>query len=319
MSPARRQRSQFNPFLAVLLLALGMVGGYLTLYATGSVEAQWLDDLLGRNQEVLAADTVPVIVTGRALRPGQEITRNDVWDAANGKFATINIAKEDVQERWILQWPKLEGRVMARPKQALKAFTEDDFLPVGTRPGPTALVPEGKRYLALPEEAVLTLGDLGFGDRFDLIRIRKVDPKDLEQAKKLLSTLAPGAIGDQLRAAILAGQLTLEERLVDGGVVVKPAAYDGEAGGKEERTVGVAIAPEEASPLLSSIELEQTVQCLPRSNLAGATEAPIPGGSTLEEQWEWLFDRIHNTKIYEGDEVRIEPVDRGAFAPTGGR
>ena len=315
MSPPRRNRSRINPLLIVLLLVVGVVGAFGTLYARGDVEAEWLDDMLGR-REVQAAETVPVLITSRSLRPGDAVSRADVWDTVNGRFLSAPILKEQVvanQESakpWILNWTELEGRVLARPKEAQKAFTEGDFLPKGTRPGPQSLVPEGRRYITVSDTGVTGLGDLAFNDRFDLVAVRTVPEADIKAAREALKVVGEGRIADQLRFQLQSGTVVIETPLVVDGVVLKPASYSGAAQRNKEREVGLAVSPEETSPLRAAIARKDTIYCMPRSNLAGVEESMVPTGQSLEEQLEWLLSQVHRVTVFEGDEMRIQSVDR---------
>lgn len=320
MSPARRQRSRLNPLLLILLLFLGVAGAFGTLYARGDVKAAWLDDVLGRRQ-VVAAEVVGVLVTARPMRPGQAVTRADVWDQKNNRPNFAPIPKAQVRENqdgatpWILSLNDLEGRVLARPKEANKAFSERDFLPVGTRPGPQSLVPEGKRYLVVSEEHVHGLGDMRYGDRFDMVALRSVPDKDLVEARKALAVVGEGRIDQQLRFQIQSGALVLETPLVSAGLVVNPAAYDGDAK-RGKRQVGLAVDPGEISPLLSAIERKERIHAMPRSNLAGADEEMVPTGPSVEEQLAWLLSQVHVVEKIEGDRKVIVTVPRGGGSST---
>lgn len=320
MSPARRQRSRTNPLLLILLVLLVVVGAFGTLYARGDVKAEWLDGLLGR-RKVVAAETVGVIVTARPMRPGQAVTRADVWDQKNQRANVRPISKAEVarnqegENPWILRLSDLEGRVLARPKEADKAFTARDFLPVGTRPGPQSLVPEGKRYLVVSEEHVQGLGDMRYGDRFDMVALRSVPEKDLVEARKALAVVGEGRIDQQLRFQIQSGALVLETPLVSAGLVVNPAAYDGDAK-RGKRQVGLAVDPAEISPLLAAIERKERIHAMPRSNLAGADEQMVPTGPSVEEQLAWLLSQVHVVEKIEGDRKVIVTVPRGGGAST---
>jgi Flp pilus assembly protein CpaB len=70
------------------------------------------------------------------------------------------------------------GRVLRHDKPAGMMFVEKDFYPKGTRPGPTAGVPPGKRALRLKASAVPGLHGLRQGDRFDIVMTSEVEIED---------------------------------------------------------------------------------------------------------------------------------------------
>jgi hypothetical protein len=320
MSPPRKQRNRMNPLLLILVLGVGGVGAYGTLYARGDVESKLLDDLLGRKREVQAAETLPVLIARRAILPGAAVSRADVWDPAKGNFHFAPIPKDQVRANqaganpWILRWDELEGRVLARPKDPMKAFTESDFLPKGTRPGPQSLVPEGKRYITVQDTAVLGLGDLAFNDRFDLVAVRPVPEKDIKAAREALAIVGDGRVAEQLRFQIQSGAVVIETPLAVNGRVIKPAAYSVEAGRGKGREVGLALDPEEASTLRGAVTRGETIYCMPRSNRAGAEEQMVPTGPSLQEQFDWLLSQVHRVTVVEGDKRRVLSIDRGSSA-----
>lgn len=318
MSPTRRQhRRGANPLLVVLLVAVAVMGAYGTLYFRGDVEAKWLDDILGRNQVVQAADTMGVIVTARPLRAGQEVTRLDIWDNQQKAYRTVPQrisavqANQDGPNPWILNPMEIVGRVMARPKGGQLAFTESDFLPRGTRPGPQSLVPEGQRYVAVSEKAVTGLGVLAFRDHFDLVEVRQATAKELTAGREALRRVGHERVSRELRQAIELGSLVFETPLVYDGLVVRPAEYEGEAQRGKEREVGLALHPDQVSPLLGAIARGETIQCLPRSERNGDQPQARSSELSLKDQYDALLLMERSVRIVEGDSTREETMAVG--------
>ncbi len=109
MSPnaARRKRGTFNPFLASMLVVVGIFGALVTLQATDQADIPVIRNLPFFEREVVAgppANRTEVLVSRIALQPGAALKLSDVWDAQLGYFTTRPVRNEDMKDEWILDW-----------------------------------------------------------------------------------------------------------------------------------------------------------------------------------------------------------------------
>jgi len=308
MSPAplRRRRSTFNPFLAGMLGLLAVFGILLTLHFTEQLKLPFVDSVFGR--EVRAAndsvDLVPVLVTARDLAPGQAVLRADVWDPLVQNFKFVHIPRERVSDEWILRWPEIEGRVMARAKLKDKAFKASDFLPEGTRPGVAALVPAGMRMVNIPQGRIHGLDALRYQDRFDLIAQIAINEDQIEAAQDAIEGLSRDRRLelDRLRGSAKRMQVCKDAmRLPD---LPKPAG-----GGKAP--IAIAVAESEVHRLVEALDGKDDLACIVYSgnDIAWAgrrTNVDYDPEKTLKE----ILDTTREVRIREGGESRMIRVNR---------
>ena len=188
------------------------------------------------------------------------------------------------------------GRVLARSKSPGYVFTDDDFLPEGTRPGLVAGIPPGKRAMRIEVEKVEGIVGLLPGDRFDIIAALPVGSKGAG-----IKLPYSGVFADQMNAQTELSGLGRQARvdvLVQGGVVVSelqtrqvPIARATLTQGTTVRTVPrqemvIAIDPEEVAPLMESIAVEAQITCIARSgrpddptdSITPSSDRICPGG-----------------------------------------
>lgn len=308
MSPAplRRKRSTFNPFLAVLLGVLGVIGVLLTLHFTDHIELPYVDTALGR--EVQAQEpgvrTVPVLITARDLQPGHAVGRTDVWDATVQNFKVVHVPEDNVREDWILKWSDIEGRVMAHAKSKDKAFKETDFLPKGTRPGVASLVPPGMRMVTIPKDRVVGLEALHYQDRFDLVAHREIDEKRIDEAQKTVQGLSKDT---WLEIESLRG--ATHRKMVARDAMRLPALQSGETGGKQP--IAVAVAAAEVAELLHALEADDRLFCVVYSgNEEEWARRAIEVDVDPAEQLERILATTSEMRVHDGEEVRTIRVKR---------
>ena len=76
-----------------------------------------------------------------------KVTRDYLLNAKTGDFVLKWVQPDKVPSDLVMNVSKILNRVLAREKPAGYAFSENDFLPAGTRPGMTAGVPPGSVQL----------------------------------------------------------------------------------------------------------------------------------------------------------------------------
>jgi Flp pilus assembly protein CpaB len=166
------------------------------------------------------------------------------------------------------------GRVMDHDKPAGYVFTEDDFLPKGTRAGLTAGIPAGKRAMRVPADKIPGLVGLVAGDRFDLVSTIPVD------ASNATSLAGGGLYGKQLelqaRLSNWQKQATVRVVVQNGDVVQAmttrqvPIANSTLTQGtiiryKPVQEVVIAVGPSEVAKLSEALAVGADIECVPRS------------------------------------------------------
>src|SRR5712691_7373542 len=169
-----------SPVLRVLALALATIVGcgalFLMLLVSGVIELPFL-----RKAEAAKAKSkpegTPVLISARFIPAYTQMTRDFVLDDKTGEFTVAHLRPEDVASQGFLTLDKIIGRVLKADKAAGYAFREKDFLPEGTRAGPAAGVPPGKRALVLPAERIGGISALKIGDRVDILMSMPIEPE----------------------------------------------------------------------------------------------------------------------------------------------
>ena len=181
--------------------------------------------------------------------------------------------KELVKKGVILDIDKIRGRVTAREHGALFYFSENDFLPPGTRPGVVGGTPAGKRAITLDAGKLKGVHDLKEGDHVDLL---SSTPVDMPGAGRSSS----GRTGTNVVATpdvALLPKRSIVKPLVQDGVVVTPVkirnvpiSSSSLTQGTTTRTVPVeeivlAVDPQEVAPLAAAMDLKYEITCVARS------------------------------------------------------
>lgn len=217
---------------------------------------------------------VGVPVSAAAIPAYTKIIRDHLWNSQTGSFAILYLPEEQVGPSVIRNINEILGRVMDHDKPPAYAFTEDDFLPKGTKPGLVAGIPAGKRAMRVPLEKIPGLAGLQPGDRFDLVSTIPID----------------AGVATQLGSGGLYGkQLDLQSRLsnwqkqatvrvvVQAGDVVQgvttrqvPVANTSLTQGLIVRTrpvqeVVIAVKPGEVARLAEALAVGAEISCVPRS------------------------------------------------------
>jgi Flp pilus assembly protein CpaB len=162
--------------VAVGILLVAIVGGMLLLHASGVIE---IPLLTGAKEEppprIDMRGKVLVPMSARTILAYSAVSQSDLFDVRTGNIRSYPMRKEHVPEGTMLDLQALLGRVLKRDHPAGQIFLESEFYPRGTRPGPTAGVPPGKRAMRLNSSAIPGLHGLNQGDRFDIVMTREVE------------------------------------------------------------------------------------------------------------------------------------------------
>ncbi|MCW8138529.1 MAG: hypothetical protein KIT58_06465 [Planctomycetota bacterium] len=275
--PTRRRPAPSLATYALPAAALIVLGGGGLLWLAGAFRPKQE----GPRPLVQPPGTVAVPMAARPIKAYTKMTRDDLWDAKNGRFAVVFLPPDQVTPAMMTTIADITGRVLGRDKTPGYVFTEDDFLPKGTRPGVVAGIPAGKRALRLEAEKVLGLIGLRAGDRFDLVATVPIDPS--KQSGRNAVPNVGGAYGALLaqqlaQASGANGQKQANVRVVvQGGVVVTPVETRAVPTSTMSLTQGartqtrpvqemvIAIDPTEVAPLTEAMAIGAVLTCLPRS------------------------------------------------------
>lgn len=217
---------------------------------------------------------VAIPVSAVTIPSYTRIVRDHLWNGAAGEFAVLWLPQEQVGPGVIRDINQIVGRVMDHDKPAAYAFTEDDFLPKGTKPGIVAGIPAGKRAMRVPLDKIPGLAELRPGDRFDLVSAIPID------ASNSAALSSGGLYGKQLdlqsRLTNWTKQATVRVIVQNGDIVQPtvtrqvPVANTSLTSGLTIRTkpvqeVVIAVNPGEVAKLAEALAVNAEISCVPRS------------------------------------------------------
>jgi len=117
-----------------------------------------------RSQAPSTAGLVPVPTAAVPIAAHTRIKRDHLWDAANARIAVVYLPPRAVTKEMLLNISDIIGRVLDGDKRPGYVFTEEDFLPRGTREGLVAGIPAGKRAIRVSGDRLDGLAGLNAGD-----------------------------------------------------------------------------------------------------------------------------------------------------------
>src|SRR5258705_546145 len=165
-SPQRRPGGP-SPFTGPVI-ALAVVASVVVIF--GLLLAFGLLDLSRfRSNERSTGGLVAIPTPAKAIPAYTRVTRDHLWDPANGRLAMIYLPPRAVTREMLVNISDVIGRVLDHDKAPGYVFTESDFLPRGTREGIVAGIPAGKRAVRISADKVDGLYGLHAGDPFDLL------------------------------------------------------------------------------------------------------------------------------------------------------
>jgi hypothetical protein len=289
---------------ALLLLAVLVVGGIGTI---GTLVALGVIGLPTAPPQAPVGVLVPV--AGTDIPAYAAVNRDNLLDQAalpQIKWSAIPFSSENVGADWILDQSKIVGRVLRNTKRAGFVFREDDFFPLGTRPGLVGGIPPGKRAMTLDASQVNGLKDLRIGDRFDLVATLPVEIKSLQpKIRSLLVT--NGGQTAQPGAGMLAGHTSVQV-LVNNGAVVTAAPAEPPAGARPVKaapqSMTIAVDPAEIGPITEALAAKASLHCVARS---GHPDDPTIDNTTPESN---PLEGVSIIETLRGKNVSVE-----AFLP----
>ena len=234
------------------------------------------------------AGTVAVLACPRVLPAFTKITREHLL--TDEGLHTVPVVEPAIEPNGlfladVVGVQRLLGRVLKREKPVNFAFSENDFLPPGTRAGTTAGIPPGKRGVWLDLDLVQGLSDVQPGDYVDLVAAKTMDappPPDLRVMENLSDPILRARLqraavmrkpATQARSWVIARQALIvtpvRRREINTGEVsrAKPP--------KIVEEVFVAMAPEEVSNFSQALAQQVALVAAPRSGQPETEETEI--------------------------------------------
>lgn len=221
------------------------------------------------------AGWVAVPLSARKVQAYAALSRDDLLVPNELRPAVLYMDPAKVPDVFIRNIGDYIGRVLVREKPAGYAFTEDDFLPKGTRSGIVAGIPAGMRGMRVDLEKVRGLWGMRTGDRFDLVATLEVSDDAVDELKRL-----GGGVGERLaleNSLQGAGKRATVRVIVQNAIVVSPAqtveipiSSASLTGGRGTKTkpvqeVVIAVQPAEVGPLAEALAVEAEISVVPRS------------------------------------------------------
>ena len=276
MSRTPQRRPGGSSLFTAPVIALAVVASVVVIF--GLLLTFGLVDLSKfRSNERSTAGLVAVPTPARTIPAYTRVTRDHLWDPANGRLAMIYLPPRAVTREMLVNISDVIGRVLDHDKGPGYVFTESDFLPRGTREGIVAGIPAGKRAVRISADKVDGLYGLHAGDRFDLLATM---PIDASQSGGGQTFNFAGVYGQQLalqaRLSNWDKQATVRV-IVQSAVIVQPMTTRGipiyqtsltEGSATRVRPVQeavIAIDPDEVALLTEAMAVDAKLTTIPRS------------------------------------------------------
>lgn len=269
---SRGRSSGLGFFFVLLLLVLGAAGALGTIYVLGDMKLPFLGRVEAKDKEKVEDHTglVRVPLSTRAIPAYTVVEYGALFDPRTQSFSYSWMSPERVKDLGVItDISQLLGRVMARDKQPTYSFTESDFLPKGTRPGPAAGVEPGMRGRSVSTRQVQGLAGLKRGDRFDLMASRPDNTRaDAEKGVYIDPSVAEKNASEKRWDAP-------SKIIVQNGKIIVPL-QEGKANGPGADEVFISVKEEEIEALSGAIDLGAKITALARSGQPGGENGVLP-------------------------------------------
>jgi Flp pilus assembly protein CpaB len=271
--------------LFLFFVPVAAVGSVGALWAAGAIDLPFFSRKTGLAPGMVALPASPSSVTIPAYT---KITRDLLFDARTGDFAYIAWPADKVPEAAIRDINQVLGRVLDHDKPGGYVFTENDFLPKGTRAGMVAGIPAGKRSLTLEAEKLSGIHGLRIGDHIDLL---SSVPIDMTKGGSRLT----GGLATQAQMATMQKRASVRVLAQDAVLVtpvttrMKPLTSNTLKGAQTKtipvQEVVIAVDPSEVAPIHEAMAADIHVMCVARSGLPDdpGPESITPGSDPLAE------------------------------------
>ncbi len=314
-SSHRQGSSPFKLFaMVVIVLVLGGTGSIAALWASGLIDLPFLK----AHKEPSREGWVLVSMSGRLIPAFTLIHRDDLANPETHLWNDQWIPKGALPENVVTDRSKIIGRVLNHDKAPGYVFTEDDFMPVGTRSGIVAAIPPGKRSLTFESSKISGIHRLRMGDRFDVVGtlpLPKNQPAPQGRGAAAVPRPKPEVLvlvrdGMLISAAQVRPQATSSQSLVSGQrTSLKPV---------EE--VMIALDPEEIPELTAAMAMDASITVVARSghpddakvNSETPNSQPVPPPTMIET----VIGGKRETIYFPGASDRPERLPDDGSAPS---
>lgn len=265
--------------MVILIIVLVLIGAFVTLAALGQIDVNFdriRARIFGTEPQQRAAAPEQEI----ELQPGEvfaflavqnvpaysAISRDHVYRTdSQGRIRLMRVPvnPNNLPSPPITDPAKVFGRVLAYDKTYGTIFTEADFLPVGTRPGLVAGVPEGKRAMIIDASRINGVHGFNRGDHVDLVATVSLDlSKQLKSSRSVSVNVVSGLSGSEKQVVL--------HTLVSDGVIVRPVhTREGDARGRRSEQIVIAVAPHEVARVTEALSMGAEIVCIARSGRPG--------------------------------------------------
>lgn len=298
---AQHRRAGNGPLLiAIGIVLIAVVGGGLLLHSAGVITLPFLSG--GEKDEAPVFDRTGKIEVPISIRPIESysrVVREHILNPKTRTIASVWLRPQDIPEEAAKNAGEVLGRVIRHDKPAGQIFMKTEFFPKGTRPGPTAGIPPGKRAMQLKAAAVPGLHGLKQGDRFDIVMTVEVEIEQPRSRPRREGELEiDGPYGDLANAEGGPPETPRVKRrraevklIVENGLVVKPVFRRQEVTEKGSLLRGttlqqkpieeliIAVEPGEVSALNQSLAIGAHLQVAMRSGQVGDDGTEVDEGT----------------------------------------
>ncbi len=288
------------------------------LMALGVVDVSRL-----RSNKPNTAGLIAVPTPAKVIPAYTRVRRDHLWDAVNTRFTVVYLPPRAVTPEMMTNIADIIGRVLDHDKEPGYVFTQDDFLPKGTREGLVAGIPAGMRAVRVSGDRVEGLYGLHAGDRFDLMATLPIDASN--GGGQTFNAAGPYASELALQAQLSNWQKQATVRvIVQNAIIVEPMTTRGVATVQSSLTEGaatrvrpvqeavIAIAPGEVAPLTEAMAVDARLTSVPRS---GRPDDP-PNSRTPNLRPFSPFANPNATPgvgTYDGGDAAVAPASDGNF------
>lgn len=208
-----------------------------------------------------ADNLIQVPVIARPIAAYSKITLEDFKGPVTGKLRTYQFPASRVGENWMLDVNDLIGRVAKEDLKTGYVVFAEQLFPAGTRPGPTAGIPPGKRSMLLTTDDVAGLTAFKQGDLIELVAARPYNVGQLGQTQTGLESGDPtgeAAAGpfDQADVAVIATEVLIVTR---GDPEVRSFTLSQPVNEVQETTFGGAVLSRSSTTTRQIQTIERTV------------------------------------------------------------
>ena len=226
-----------------------------------------------RTQEPSTAGLVPIPTAATAIPAHTRIRRDHLWDRANSRIAVVYLPPNAVTKEMLRNISDIIGRVLDGEKQPGYVFTEDDFLPRGTREGLVAGIPAGKRAIRVSADRVDGLFGLNAGDRFDIVATMPIDAAGGGRTPNFSGPYSPelqmqaqlSNWDKQATVRVIVQNASIVEPMLTRGLATIQSAPSAAARTRAIQEAVIAIDPREVAPLTEALAVDARLATIPRS------------------------------------------------------